>query len=298
MSNTDNGKKTGTFRQWLDGEYSVCDDSFSPLLHMDELPGVGPDKAAAGKLIMKKPPSARSYIAVAVVMCILFGLQLMLAVFDMPVFGDAGSPVNNEVSQRYVAQGVEDTGAVNTVAGMILEYRAFDTFGESTVLFAAAIFVIMLMRMPHHERTRGLAVASNGAVLCSAVRILIPFVLMFGIYVVLNGHLSPGGGFSGGAVLGAGLILCSAAYGEVRVSSLLTPRRVTLATVCCLLAYAAMKSFSFFTGANGLDIEMPKGTPGAILSGGFILPLNICVGIVVCCTMYTFYSLFAVGEED
>ena len=49
-------------------------------------------------------------------------------------------------------------------------------------------------------------------------------------------------------------------------------------------------------GANGLDNHIPKGIPGAILSGGLILPLDIAVGLVVCCTMYGFYSLFRRGR--
>ena len=57
-----------------------------------------------------------------------------------------------------------------------------------------------------------------------------------------------------------------------------------------------MKGYSFYTGANHVGWEVPKGTPGAILSGGLILPLNLCVGIIVACTMYTFYSLFLEGE--
>ena len=40
---------------------------------------------------------------------------------------------------------------------------------------------------------------------------------------------------------------------------------------------------------------IPLGTPGAILSSGFILPLNICVGLIVMCTMYAFYTLFRKG---
>ena len=52
----------------------------------------------------------------------------------------------------------------------------------------------------------------------------------------------------------------------------------------------------FFTGANGLNNHIPKGTPGAILSGGLILPLDIAVGIVVCCAMFGFYSLFKRGS--
>ena len=59
--------------------------------------------------------------------------------------------------------------------------------------------------------------------------------------------------------------------------------------------YCLAKSYSFFTGANHIPGGVPLGTPGAILSSGFILPLNICVGLIVMCTMYVFYTLFRKG---
>ena len=61
------------------------------------------------------------------------------------------------------------------------------------------------------------------------------------------------------------------------------------------MTYAGLKSYSFYTGANHIESGIPLGTPGAILSSGFILPLNICVGLIVMCTMYAFYTLFRKG---
>ena len=56
-----------------------------------------------------------------------------------------------------------------------------------------------------------------------------------------------------------------------------------------------MKGYSFYTGANHVGWEVPRGFP-VPFQWGFILPLNLCVGIIVACTMYTFYSLFLEGE--
>lgn len=50
------------------------------------------------------------------------------------------------------------------------------------------------------------------------------------------------------------------------------------------------------TGAAHIPTGIPIGTPGNILSGGLILPLNIGVGILVACTVYALYSLFNEGE--
>jgi multicomponent Na+:H+ antiporter subunit B len=62
------------------------------------------------------------------------------------------------------------------------------------------------------------------------------------------------------------------------------------------MVYCLAKSYSFFTGANHLESHIPLGTPGAILSSGLILILNICVGMVVACTMYSFYALVRRGR--
>jgi multisubunit Na+/H+ antiporter MnhB subunit len=79
----------------------------------------------------------------------LLGLIIYLfgfTVAEMPPFGDPGNPVFNEVSGRYLEQGVSETGAVNIVSSVILDYRAFDTLGEATVLFVAIAAVIATLK--------------------------------------------------------------------------------------------------------------------------------------------------------
>lgn len=236
--------------------------------------------------------TVRLYRILSIVVAAALTLALIAVALQLPRFGDASAPTVNEVSDRYLEQGVAETGAVNAVAGMILDYRAFDTFGESTVLFAATMSVVLLLRNPGSRK----ASRETDRILNQMGRIILPAVMMYGIYVVLNGHLSPGGGFSGGTVLGCGLILAALILGEERMEQLLPHRFLTLLSVGCLLAYGLMKGYSFLTGANHFGWEIPKGIPGNIFSAGFILPLNICVGVIVACTMYTFYTLFIEKE--
>lgn len=68
---------------------------------------------------------------------VLIGFTLVVTVAEMPTFGDPNNPTNNEVAGRFIEQGVEETGAVNLIASILLDYRAFDTLGEATVLFVA-----------------------------------------------------------------------------------------------------------------------------------------------------------------
>ncbi|MCR5402850.1 MAG: hypothetical protein K6E91_03405 [Butyrivibrio sp.] len=238
------------------------------------------------------------YFFVAILLGVFITILLLVTVSHLPRFGDANAPENNEVARRYIEKGLEETGAVNIVACMILDYRAFDTFGESCVLFVAATCVLMLLKSDGKEKkdTESEYVTRRSEILRPAARILVPVIIIFGIYVILNGHLSPGGGFSGGAIIGAGLILYLTAFGFERAGRFLSEKNIRIITVLSLTFYCFAKSYSFYTGANHLESIITPGTPGALLSAGLIVYLNICVGIVVACTMYSFYVAFRRGS--
>lgn len=247
----------------------------------------------------------RSYALLSLGIAFMLVLVLFQTVAAMPKRGTALAPAHNEVAKHYIEKGIEETGAVNFVAGMILDYRAFDTLGESTVLFVAACAVLILLRADDDSKERFPHLDSenddrhyepkNDKILQGSAKVLSPIVLLLGIYVILNGHLSPGGGFSGGAILGAGLILYLNAFGFQKTSRFFSYKTFLYTSFFSLSFYALAKSYSFYCGANHIPSGIPLGTPGNILSSGLILPLNICVGLVVACTMYVFYTLFRKG---
>ena len=240
-----------------------------------------------------------AYTVIAVIMAIVIIGCLIYTVSSLPPFGDPSNPANNEVVRKYIMEGIPDTGAINFVAGMILDYRAFDTLGESTVLFIAASAVIILLfrkkssaEKKEAEIEEKIYEDKHDVILRHGALILVPFTLIFGIYVILNGHLSPGGGFSGGTIMGAALILYNLAFGDKSTRKFFNFKVYKVITIVALSFYAISKTYSFYTGANHIHSIIPKGIPGNLLSSGLILPLNICVGIVVACTMFGFYSLF------
>jgi multicomponent Na+:H+ antiporter subunit B len=244
------------------------------------------------------------YTIVSVVCCAALIAILLTAVSYLPPVGSSDNPASNEVVEKYIEDGLQDTGAVNIVTGMILDYRAFDTFGESNVLFIATCTVLILLRVDKKKNLKLAAAEArrekyyepkDDSILQKITFLLFPIIVIFGIYVILNGHISPGGGFSGGAIIGAGLILYANAFGFEKLGKFFTERTYKLVSFCSLTFYCLAKSYSFFTGANHLPSGIPLGNPGDILSSGLILPLNICVGLVVACTMYAFYTLFRKG---
>lgn len=134
-------------------------------------------------------------------------------------------------------------------------------------------------------------------ILSVIVENLIPFIQIFGIYVIFHGHLSPGGGFAGGTIIGVSLILCRLVFGKEYAQKKLKFSILFRCLTIGLLIYGTMKGYSFISGGSDFHwLQPPLGKPGNILSGGFLLPLNIMVGTVVAITMYFFYCLFERGE--
>jgi len=240
------------------------------------------------------------YRVTAALFCVVLLMLLLWNVSFLPPIGEADKAVNNEVPTRYIESGIEETGAVNFVTGMILDYRAFDTLGESNVLFCATITVLILLQLSDKKKRQidetMLFEPHDDPILRMSARILVPVIFLFGIYVVLNGHISPGGGFSGGAIIGSGLILYQNAYGFSYAAKIFNEKTYKTISAAALLTYCLCKTYSFYTGANHLESYIPLGIPGHILSSGLILILNICVGMVVACTMYTFYVMFRKGD--
>ena len=248
------------------------------------------------------------YRILAVVICVGIIVLLVSTAAELPPYGSPDNPAHNEVSQHYIEQGLQETGAVNIVAGMILDYRAFDTLGESNVLFIAAVTVLILLRVTH--RADGKPTTSqleaecddrmyepkNDLILQHQANFLVPMILLFGIYGLMNGHIGPGGGFGGGAIMGAALILYLNAFGFKKTERFFTFKTFSIVSVAALSFYACSKAYSFFTGANHLPSIITPGTPGMLFSAGLIPYLNIAVGLVVCCTMYAFYTLFRKGD--
>ncbi len=301
------------FLRWLDGDVDLMEH----VLDTAEVPDHTRDEIKTReeeeeKLLIERYRELGQksfytvYHVVAIISCVLLIGVLLFTVARLPEYGHE-NPRTVEVVSRYVEKGLEETGAINIVSGMILDYRAFDTLGESHVLFTALICVMILLRIDKKNmrtdyedyytiKQDAYFDTSQDTIMRKVGMVLMPCIFLFGIYVLLNGQNSPGGGFSGGAIMGAALILFTASFGFEKVDEFFTLKLSVVITFVSLAFYSFAKGYVFFTGANGLENGIPKGIPGAILSGGLILPLDIAVGLVVACTMFGFYSLFKRGS--
>ncbi len=185
------------------------------------------------------------------------------------------------VGQYYLDNTVKETGASNVVTAVTLEYRGFDTLGEMTVLFAAATGVSLIFYLSDEEkkkkkrennRTKANFVVRVGS------RIIFPFVILFGIYIILHGHLTPGGGFQGGAVIASGVLMLYLANPDIQIGR----NKLLVTEGLAGLTYVLIGLAGLFTPAKSfLANFLPLGTPGFILSAGILLPLYIAVGVKV-----------------
>lgn len=80
------------------------------------------------------------------------GLLLIYGVSDMPKWGDPHSPASLHVSPRYIEKTLEETEVPNMVTAVLADYRGFDTFGELTVIFTAAIACLLILRKRRKEK--------------------------------------------------------------------------------------------------------------------------------------------------
>jgi energy-converting hydrogenase B subunit I len=138
---------------------------------------------------------------------------------------------------------------------------------------------------------------------------LILFILIFGLYVIAHGHLTPGGGFQGGAVIVSGVVMLLVAFSSQELKKSLRERLLSImessgALIFIGLAFAGISIVFFYNFLVGTPIfgRIPATGPGPgdIWTGGFIPLMNLAVGLKVVAGLSAVVlamALFASGEE-
>ena len=275
-----------SFLRWLDGEQGY---GLSTGLRDNK----GKAKTQKPKLDEKAQLSRfqKTYGIAAAIISLIMVVILCVSIVSFPTYGSVDNPTNNEVVERYVGSAHHETGAENVIAGMILNYRGFDTFGESCVLFLAVCCVMQLLWATDDkikaEGEKSKREAKSDLILSTCGKLIIPFVLVFGVCILFNGHISPGGGFSGGSVLGASVILFAVTYGSKATSRFFTKTVFNIIRISGLMVYAVMFGVYIYQGANGIESD---------LAHYIVLVIDLAVGLVVMSTMYGFYSFYTKGD--
>ncbi|MGQ4808854.1 Na(+)/H(+) antiporter subunit B [Candidatus Entotheonellaceae bacterium PAL068K] len=139
----------------------------------------------------------------------------------------------------------------------------------------------------------------GSSVLDAGCRLVTPFILLFAIYVIVHGHDSPGGGFQGGAILAAVIMLIRLVHGRQTPWGLSCNAALTLA--CCGLAlYAGIGFLSLFFAGNYLDygaLPLPLETAEVRAMGSFGIEVGVAMGVTGVLTLI-FDALTAWEKED
>jgi multicomponent Na+:H+ antiporter subunit B len=206
------------------------------------------------------------------------------AVTGLPSFGHPRGPYATES----VPAMVQERHVTNTVVGITFDLRGIDTLGEELILFAAALGSTLLLRAQRREGRVEEAVRraeEQRTRMPPSLRALGAYVvgptLMLAVYVIAHGNVSPGGGFQGGVIAAAALLLVYAAgqmvaLEHVRPVALVELSEAVGAAAFVLVAIGGMV-FATVAMANFLGF----GTTGSLLSGGTIPVLNAAVGVEV-----------------
>lgn len=129
--------------------------------------------------------------------------------------------------------------------------------------------------------------------------IILPFIWMYGFYVILHGHVSPGGSFAGGIIMGLSFIAFSTIYGLEKGRTKLPEKVLVWTESYGTLWYGIMGMVGIFKGAPFLANKLAGidlGVPGTLSSGGLISLIGLGVGIRVASTMVTLF--FTMMEEE
>ncbi len=178
----------------------------------------------------------------------------------------------------------------NIVNVILVDFRAFDTMGEITVLATAAIGVWALLRLASIEKsesgaTQDGALAMRSQIFRAAARVLMPLLLLFSIFLLARGHNQPGGGFVGGLVAAAAFALYSIAYGVERARRALLVDPLTLLGVGLLIALASgipavLQGQPFLTAQWALQ-PVAIGTPLVFDVGVFLVVTGVVLMMIL-----------------
>lgn len=210
----------------------------------------------------------------SLILLIVIGAGVVLTLSSIP-FGSTSS----DVGEYYIDSGRDDTGATNIVTSVVVGYRAFDTLGEVTVLFVAAIGLgAILAAGRENEEKKKAEWEPASLILYTGCRFLFPLILLFGAYVFIHGHLTPGGGFQGGAVIASAFLMVYLGCRKKRISKTWARNTESISGLVFVV-----------TGLTGLAVGghyflsnfLPEGTLNTLFSAGIIPIIYIAIGLKV-----------------
>lgn len=209
--------------------------------------------------------------AVSFILVVIIAIGIGFSLQEVP-FGKTKS----EVRKYYLEKGIQQIGATNIVTSVVVSYRGFDTLGEVTVLFIAAIGLSAVLYRKEERLKK--EVRKSSLILYTGCRFLFPLILLFGAYIFIHGHLTPGGGFQGGAVIASAFLLTMLGcwrWGGINMN------RFKITESLSGLIFVVVGLLGLLYGGYFLLNYLPKGMPNELFSAGIIPIIYIAIGFKV-----------------
>jgi len=186
---------------------------------------------------------------------------------------------------------------------VLASYRAFDTFGEVAVIFAAGVGVLALLgvtRRPEEDAeidSLNDSMHEQHLILRIVIKILIPFIFLFALYVQFHGDYGPGGGFQAGVIFAAAIILYAMLFGLSTARRVINQTFTQFVAVLGVLIYGGVGVVSLLNGGNFFDYNVLADDPVAGQHLGILL-IELGVGCTVAAVMVIIFFNFAGRRED
>lgn len=222
------------------------------------------------------------------------GALLVYGAFGLPPFGEAVAPIHQHVVPRYINDVVRETGVPNIVTAVLASYRGYDTLGETSVIFTAGIGVLILLRGRRRENDQDILVGTmhEETIPRVVIKLILPFILLFGLYVFYHGESGPGGGFQAGVIIAAAVILYGLIYGLSAARRVVPLRLLEILIPLGVLIYGGVGIVGLIFGGNYLDYFVLDKDPVHGQERG-IFWVETGVVVTVAATMTAIYYAFS-----
>lgn len=243
----------------------------------------------------ERSPTSRKALSITVVA--VTALVIIYTTLDHPHLGAPDAPTQIHVAPWYIEKTREFIDIPNIVTAILGSFRGYDTLGEVFVVLTAGIGVLFLLAGGPGARQQGDQRISNVGLSQHLIprvvgRLLIPFILLFGLYVQFHGEYGPGGGFQAGAIIAAAIILFALLEGEEKALKVI-PQRVLLGLMAGgAILYGGVGVAGILLGGNFLDYSVLAEDPVKGQQLG-ILMIEAGVGITVTGVLLSIFHAFA-----
>jgi multicomponent Na+:H+ antiporter subunit B len=196
------------------------------------------------------------------------------------------------IGQAIQAGAIDTVGSANIVTAVVLGYRGIDTLGELSILFAAATAGSLVLGRARIKQAKQEESASF--IFKTASQLLFPLLIVTGLYIVLHGHLTPGGGFQGGVILATAFFLPVLA----RPSETLGHLSLSLVEGFSGAVFIVIGLLGLLDNGAFLQPLLGKGIVGELVSAGTLPILYLAVGLKVGAELAGLLSVLNLDEDD